>query len=114
VLTFGASWCKPCKKELPALDKLAIRLEAKERLPVKFIAVNLDDTKAPGQAFMKRLGLRCIWALYDPSGRLGGSYAPPVMPSTYVIGKRGIVRHLHEGYRDGDIAKLEREIRGLL
>lgn len=114
VLTFGASWCVPCKKELPALDKIAIRLIKKDRKKVEFIAVNLDDEIKDGKTFIKSLKLDCIKALYDPKGRVGSSWAPPVMPSTYVIDGKGIVRHVHKGYKKGDENKLESVVRSLL
>src|SRR5262245_58309663 len=45
VVTFGASWCEPCKRELPAMEKLARRYEQR-RAPVVFLAVNIDNEKS--------------------------------------------------------------------
>ncbi|HUH03551.1 MAG TPA: TlpA disulfide reductase family protein [Kofleriaceae bacterium] len=107
VLTFGASWCKPCKKELPAYEKLARKLEAAGK-PVVFIAVNIDSDKKAGKKFMKQAGLKVVRAGYDPAASSAKLYDPPTTPSTFVIGPRGIVRKLHEGFRGGDEHALER------
>jgi thiol-disulfide isomerase/thioredoxin len=106
VLTFGASWCKPCKKELPAFEKLAKTYDPKK---VIFIAVNIDSSLAKGKAFVKKAGLKKVVAVYDPKSSAVESFEPPTMPSTFII-KRGIVKHVHAGYRSGDIEKLAKLI----
>jgi thiol-disulfide isomerase/thioredoxin len=113
VLTFGASWCKPCKKELPAYEKLARKLKAAGK-PVVFIAVNIDSDKKAGKEFMKRAGLKVVRAGYDPAGSSAKAYDPPTTPSTFVIGPRGIVRKLHEGFRSGDEGDIEKYLDGQL
>lgn len=106
VLTFGASWCKPCKKELPAFEKLSQKYDQKK---VVFVAVNIDSNLAKGKAFAKKSGLKKVIAVFDPKSSTVESYEPPTMPSTFII-KRGIVKKVHKGFRDGDIAKLEKHI----
>ena len=102
VLTFGASWCKPCAKELPAFEKLAKKYDAKK---VTFLAINIDTDISKGKAFMKKAGVNKVVALYDPKSSTVESYDPPTMPTTFVI-KKGIVKHVHAGYRSGDDKKL--------
>ncbi len=106
VLTFGASWCAPCKKELPALEKLARKYKQAD---VAFVAVNIDSTIDKGKTFMKQAGLRRVQAVYDPKGLNAQSYDPPTMPSVYII-KDGIVRTVHAGYKAGDERKLKKGI----
>jgi thiol-disulfide isomerase/thioredoxin len=106
VLTFGASWCKPCKKELPAFEKLAKKYDIKK---VIFVAVNIDSKLSKGKAFAQKAGLKKVVALFDPKSSTVESYEPPTMPSTFII-KKGIVKHVHAGYRSGDIPKLEKLI----
>src|SRR5262247_1604672 len=55
VMTFGASWCAPCKKELPALQKIAGPMR-KRTHDVVFIAINTNEELDEGRAFMKGLG----------------------------------------------------------
>jgi thiol-disulfide isomerase/thioredoxin len=102
VLTFGASWCEPCKKELPALEKLAAKYDGKN---VIFLAVNIDTDRTKALQFMKKAGLKRVHALYDPKGSTIKSYDPPKMPTTFII-SRGIVKHLHGGYSNGDENKI--------
>lgn len=106
VVTFGASWCVPCKKELPALEKLARKYRGKK---VVFIAVNIDDKRAKGVKFMREVGLKKVIQAFDASKGAVNAYDPPTMPSTYVI-RKGIVRHLHKGYRGGDDKRLDKII----
>ncbi len=75
VVTFGASWCKPCGKELPAYERLA-----RHHKDVVFLAVNIDSDVAKGKKFVKRSGLRVMHAAFDPSGSAAELYEPPTMP----------------------------------
>jgi cytochrome c biogenesis protein CcmG, thiol:disulfide interchange protein DsbE len=111
VVTFGASWCKPCKEELPAYEKLARKLAKKD---VVFIAVNIDKDQRKGKAFMKEAGLKKMHAVYDPRGATADIYSPPTMPSTYIIDPRGLVRELHQGFRAGDDDDLARTLAKLM
>jgi cytochrome c biogenesis protein CcmG, thiol:disulfide interchange protein DsbE len=113
VVTFGASWCEPCKKELPAYEKLAQRYQ-KRGAQVVFIAVNIDSDPAKGKKFISQAGLRAVRAAYDKQKSTVESYDPPKMPSTFVI-RRGIVKHVHAGYAAGDenalAAVIDRELK---
>jgi thiol-disulfide isomerase/thioredoxin len=111
IITFGASWCQPCKKELPAWEALARKYSSKD---VVFLAVNIDTELSKGKQFMSDAGLRTMRAVYEPRGATVKTYDPPTMPTTYVIDRRGIVRYLHTGYRKGDAKKLAAHIDGLL
>lgn len=102
VLTFGASWCAPCKRELPALEKLAAKYDPKK---VTFLAVNIDTSVAKGKKFVKQVGLRRVVPLFDPGHSTVESYDPPKMPTTFLI-DRGVVKHVHGGYSAGDEKKL--------
>lgn len=112
VMTFGGSWCKPCKKELPAWDKLASTWDGK----VVFVAVNLDNDVRKGKKFMGGLKLKKMLQVYAPEDRssAGDTYAPPTQPSSYVIDPKGVVRELHEGYRGGDEGRLHKLLQSLV
>jgi peroxiredoxin len=104
VMTFGASWCEPCKRELPAMEKLARRYQQRGARVV-FVAVNIDNEPAKGRKFMEQAGLRAVRALFDSQKSTVVSYDPPKMPSTFII-RGGIVRHVHAGFSSGDEAAL--------
>ncbi len=107
VVTFGASWCAPCKKELPALEKLAAKYVAGKKVVV--IAVNIDNERAKGAAFMKAAGLSHVISAFDPKKSTVGLFDPPSMPSTFII-RHGMIRYLHSGYRKGDDKELDKLI----
>ena len=113
VMTFGASWCEPCKRELPAMEKLA-RTYQQRRAAVVFLAVNIDNEPAKGKKFMQQAGLRAVHAIFDSSKSTVESYDPPKMPSTFVI-RGGVVRHVHAGFSPGDesslAAAIDRELK---
>lgn len=110
VLTFGASWCKPCRHELPAYSKIAGKFPQ-----VQFIAVNIDKNKSKGKKFLKRyVRSRHIKRGLDPSSSTVALYEPPTMPSTYIIGKMGVVRYQHRGFRSGDQYKVAKKLRSML
>ncbi len=104
VLTFGASWCKPCARELPAWDGLA-----RKHPDVTFIAVNIDSDRRKGRAFVRELGLTTLTVGYDPAAKTVARYDPPRMPTTWIV-VEGRVVALHEGYRDGDEDTLSNQL----
>lgn len=112
VVTFGASWCEPCKRELPAMEKLARRYQ-KQRARVVFLAVNIDNEIAKGKRFMQQAGLRAVRAIFDSQKSTVESYDPPKMPSTFII-RGGVVRHVHAGFSAGDEAAIGAAIDGQL
>lgn len=104
VMTFGASWCEPCKRELPAFEALARGYQAR-KAKVTFVAVNIDSEPEKARAFVKQAGLSAVVAAFDQAKSTVESYDPPKMPTTFVI-RAGIIRHVHGGYAAGDEKKL--------
>jgi thiol-disulfide isomerase/thioredoxin len=104
LFTFGASWCEPCHKELPAWDKLAPKFAGK----VLFVAVNINDKTDDGQHFFDSLKLKHVFPVFMPQEQSTAlkSYDPDHMPSTFVIDPSGIVRVVQYGYSAGDEDKL--------
>ena len=107
VLTFGASWCKPCGKELPKYEKLSKKYKKSD---VVFIAVNIDKSIAKGKKFNAKAGLKNVVAVYDPRSASVDSYDPPTMPSTFIIDRKGVVRSVHAGFESGDDKHVEKLI----
>ncbi len=112
VMTFGGSWCKPCKKELPAWDKLAVKWAGK----VTFVAVNLDNDPKKGKKFMDGLKIKKMIRVYAPEETTAAAdvYSPPKQPSSFVIDPKGVVRELHQGYEGGDDKKMDRLLASLV
>jgi thiol-disulfide isomerase/thioredoxin len=112
VVTFGASWCAPCKRELPAYEKLAAAYAGKGA-KVTFVAINIDSEKAKGEKFVAQAGLKHVVAGFDAGKTSVDAYDPSKMPTTFVL-RGGLVRHVHGGYADGDERKLAAIVDGEL
>ena len=110
LVDFWASWCEPCKKELPLLDKLAPRLRARG---IEIVAVNIDDDSKKAADFASSRGLH-LTIVPDASKKIVGTWEPPKMPSSFVVDKAGVVRAVHGGFEPGDEAKLEAELNALV
>ncbi len=107
LVDFWASWCEPCKKELPLLDKLAPRLRAKG---IEIVAVNIDDNKAAAEAFVHAHGLNQLTIVSDADKSIVGAYEPPKMPSSFAVDSTGVVRAINAGFDTGDEVKIEAEL----
>jgi thiol-disulfide isomerase/thioredoxin len=113
VLDFWASWCVPCKKELPALDALQKRWSAAGK-PVTVLAVGVDKERAKAEKLLAGLKVSSLTVALDPDGKTPSAYEVPTMPSSYVIDAKGIVKHVHSGYSPGDEKKIAAEVEALL
>ncbi len=100
MLTFGASWCKPCAKELPAWDGIAPAYKGK----VEFVAVDLDSDKDSGKSFHKRLKLHNMKLVYlSPDSAVAAKYGSDHMPTTVLADPGGIIRYVRGGFEKGDV-----------
>jgi peroxiredoxin len=110
LVDFWASWCEPCKKELPLLDKMAPKLKARG---IEIVAVNIDDDRSKAADFIRSRNLH-LTVVGDSTKKIVGAYEPPKMPSSFVVDKGGVVRAVHGGFEPGDEAKLEAELSALV
>ncbi len=110
LVNFWATWCGPCKVELPHL----VRLHEKYRgAGFVLLGVNVDEDPKAAVALAQRLGVT-FPVLFDADKSVSRLYALDSMPSTVLIDRDGRVRHLHRGYRDGMEATYERQVRELV
>ena len=109
--TFGASWCQPCHKELPAWDRIAPQFKGK----VLFVAVNINNNMDEGKQFIASLKLSHMFPVFlpDEDSAAMKSYDPDRMPSTFVIDPSGVVQVVQYGYNKGDEDKLAATLVGL-
>jgi thiol-disulfide isomerase/thioredoxin len=103
LIDIWASWCAPCKEELPLLDRLAGRLAGKG---VEIIAISIDEEKAAAEDFLRGRKWKLTLA-HDPTGQVPSALAPPKMPTSYIVDGQGIVRHVNAGFEPGDIERME-------
>jgi peroxiredoxin len=110
VVDFLASWCAPCKEELPVLERLYKKYKDRGLVVV---GVSVDEELGNLKGLLKQIPVS-FSVVHDAEKQVAGRYKPPRMPSSYVVDRNGIVRHVHGGFREGDAAKLEAEITALL
>jgi len=109
IVDFWATWCKPCKESFPAYQKLVTQMGG----DLVVVGVSQDDDTKGIAAFLSETGAK-FPVVWDDGKAVAKSYDPPSMPTAFVIDKSGIVRFVHVGYRAGDEATLEDEVRSLL
>lgn len=92
VVSFWASWCGPCRLELPALSEYAAT-----RKDVDFIAVNVDRQTSAAEGFLwtVHVSLPIAW---DTEAAMLGEFGVLSMPTTFVVDASGVVRHKKVGY----------------
>jgi thiol-disulfide isomerase/thioredoxin len=104
LLDIWASWCGPCKEELPLLDDMAARLKDKG---IQFVAVSIDEEKAAAEAFLSSRPKWTLTVAHDPKGKVPELLQPPKMPTSYLIDGQGVLRYVNAGFERADAKKIE-------
>ena len=113
LVDFWASWCAPCKRSFPELDKLE-----KEFGPRGFrvVAVCVDDKQAAMDAFLQArpVAFTTVWDA-PRKGRVVEQAAIETMPTSFLVDRSGKIRHRHLGFNEKtSVAEYRREIEALL
>ncbi len=107
---FWASWCGPCRLSLPALNRLSKEFDAAD---FGVVAISVDYVDEDALDFLKRYPVDYPVAI-DKTGNSGRDFAVAGMPSGYLIGRDGLIRKVHVGFRKGDEALLREQIQALI
>ncbi len=110
LLNFWATWCGPCREELPELARVQ---EKYRRRGLAIIAVTVDNELENVRGFLKKYDLK-LQALWDKRKKVAGTYGVEKMPSSYLIDRNGVVRFIHRGYNADELKRIENEIDELL
>ena len=99
VVNYWAEWCKPCREEIPELNEL---YHAHKNTGVIVVGINFDDPEWPElKKQANALGVRYPMASPKLSKQLGLAM-PEVLPTTYILNPKGIVKHTLVGPQTGD------------
>ena len=113
LLDFWATWCVPCIKELPHLQRLQ-NVYGEKGLQVLTISIDGPDRVAAVSALVARYGFS-VPVLLDTESRVISIYNPSlILPHAVLVDRNGIIRYVHQGYSPGDERLLEEKIVALL
>ena len=110
LINFWATWCGPCRQEMPHLNRLYEKYRASGFV---LLGVNVDDDKRNAVDVAAKLGLK-FPVLLDTDKKVSRLYELSTMPSTVLIDRDGRVRAIHRGYQSGVEDLYDKQIRDLL
>jgi peroxiredoxin len=110
LVNFWATWCGPCRQEIPHLNRLHEKYRSSG---FQVLGINIDDDARAATELATRLGVK-FPVLLDTDKKASRLYDMSAMPATVVIDRDGRVRYVHRGYRDGFEKTYEQQIRELL
>lgn len=111
LLSFWASWCGPCRVEVPALEQAWAAVKDKD---VVIVGVSIDDTPADAQGFLRMFPVTYPMLLDVGGGQIGNDWQVMSLPTTIIIDKQGVVRRRHIGYTPQQLRDTLAEIDELL
>jgi peroxiredoxin len=110
MVNFWATWCGPCRQEMPQLNRLYEKYKSSGFV---LLGVNVDDDVAKAAELAAKLGVT-FPVLLDTEKTVSKLYDVSTMPSTMIIDRDGKVRYVHRGYLAGYEDNYEKQIRELL
>lgn len=109
-LDFWASWCGPCAQSFPFMSELARDLRTKG---LQVVGVNLDENLEDAHGFLESHPAD-ITLVADMEGQCAQQFGVQAMPSSYLIDRQGVVRHIHMGFRPGEAQEFRALVEALL
>jgi len=110
MINFWATWCGPCRQEMPHLNRLY-----EKYAPSGFVlmSINVDDDTRNAAEVAAKLGVK-FPVLWDTDKKVSRLYDLATMPSTVLIDRDGKVRYVHRGYLNGYEDTYEKQVREML
>lgn len=110
IINFWASWCGPCRKEMPMLQSLQ---EKYNSLGVSVWGINVEQENQAGRDFLADLELS-FPIFFDSTNTISANYQVEAMPTTVIVDRSGKVRFIFQGYRNGYEQKYSKAIKQLI
>lgn len=110
MINFWASWCGPCRQEMPLLDELYTDYQ-----PMGFtvLGVNVEEDSTRAREMLKNISVT-FPVLFDNQSKVSKLYNVVAMPSTVLVDRDGNVRYLHQGYKPGLEETYQQQVRALI
>lgn len=97
MLNFWASWCAPCREEMPHLNELNSQYKD---MGFTLLGVNVDEKERDANRAIDRLKVE-FPVLFDTENNVAELFKVDAMPTTILIDRDGTIRYLHRGYKKG-------------
>lgn len=110
LLNFWASWCGPCREELPALNALHKQFKGQA---FSVLGVNIDKNTASAIRLLQHIPVQ-FPILMDTQNEVAQLYEVKTIPTTFIIDRAGRLRFMHLGFRQGGELLYEKEVAQLL
>jgi peroxiredoxin len=110
LLNFWASWCGPCRQEMPILEQLNRQYHAKG---VTLLGVNVEPDSNAAVNWLKATPVT-FPILFDTDSKVSKLYEVEGMPNTVIVDRKGVVRYIHRGYNPGAENDYLNQIRSLI
>ena len=110
LINFWASWCGPCRQEMPILDRVHKRYEA---AGFSVLGVNVEGEESKARQIAERLGVN-FPLLFDKGQQVSDEYDLKSMPYTVLVDRDGQIQYIHQGYKPGDENEYINRLKGLL
>ena len=113
IISFWATWCKPCKKELNNIAE--VYEDWQDQTGVKLVAISIDDTRSKSKVAPYINASDWDYEIYlDPNGDLKRAMGVSTVPHTFLLNGKNEIVWQHKGYNDGDEMELLKEIKQLV
>lgn len=110
MINFWASWCGPCREEMPILEDI---YSTYKKAGFVLLGVTIDENPKDAKGFLKSSPVS-FPILLDSTGKVADTYNNQAMPSSYFIDRNGNLAYLHKGYRKGEEKNYKTVIKKLI
>ena len=110
LVNFWATWCEPCRAEMPSIERLRQQFSD---APFAVLAVNVDEPEARIRKFLERMPLRFV-ILLDPGMQATRTWNARILPASFLIGRDGRIRYSVRGDLDWSSERVVATVRELL
>jgi peroxiredoxin len=110
LINFWASWCGPCRQEMPELEQIQQRYS---QLGFTVFGVNVEQDREMADKVLRDIPVS-FPILFDDTNAVSELYGVDAMPATVLVDRNGVIRHMHRGYTPGMEALYEQQIRQLI